>query len=63
VKAGGAKQHDVPLDGGAPAIAVLESDGKLRFSQKRGEFEAARSMAPEDILDFLHTWKLPSNKN
>ena len=52
-----AKQYAVPLDRGVPAIAVLESDGKLLFSQKRGEFEAARSMAPEDILDFLNKWK------
>jgi hypothetical protein len=51
-----AKQYDVPLERGVPAIAVLDSDGKLLFSQKRGEFEAARSMAPEDILAFLHKW-------
>jgi len=58
-----AKQYDVPLDRGVPAIAVLESDGKLLFSQKRGEFEAARSMAPEDILDFLNKWKPAATKN
>jgi thioredoxin 1 len=58
-----AKQYDVPLDRGVPAIAVLESDGKLLFSQKRGEFEAARSMAPEDILDFLNKWKPGATKN
>ncbi len=58
-----AKQYDVPLDRGVPAIAVLENDGKLLFSQKRGEFEAARSMAPEDILDFLNKWKPSVNKN
>jgi thioredoxin 1 len=58
-----AKQYDVPLDRGVPAIAVLESNGKLLFSQKRGEFEAARSMAPEDILDFLNKWKLATSTN
>jgi thioredoxin-related protein len=52
-----AKKYDIPLDRGVPAIAVLDSDGKLLFSQKRGEFEAARSMAPEDILAFLNKWK------
>lgn len=52
-----AKKYDIPLGRGVPAIAVLDSDGKLLFSQKRGEFEAARSMAPEDILDFLNKWK------
>lgn len=55
-----AKKYDVPLDRGVPAIAVLDSDGKLLFSQKRGEFEAARSMAPEDILAFLNKWKPPT---
>ncbi len=57
-----AKKYDVPLDRGVPAIAVLDSEGKLLFSQKRGEFEAARSMAPEDILAFLNKWK-PSPTN
>lgn len=52
-----AKEYDVPLDRGVPAIAVLDSDGKLLFSQKHGEFEAARSMAPEDILTFLNKWQ------
>jgi Thioredoxin-like len=55
-----AKRYDIPLERGVPAIAVLDSDGKLLFSQKRGEFEAARSMAPEDILDFLHRWAPPA---
>jgi len=58
-----AKQYDVPLDRGVPALAVLESDGKLLFSQKRGEFEAARSMAPEDILEFLNKWKPNAGKS
>jgi hypothetical protein len=58
-----ANQYEVPLDRGVPAIAVLEGDGKLLFSQKRGEFEAARSMAPEDILDFLNKWKPSASKN
>lgn len=52
-----AKKYEIPVERGVPAIAVLDSDGKLLFSQKRGEFEAARSMAPEDILAFLNKWK------
>ena len=51
-----AKRYGVPLERGVPAIAVSDSDGKLLFSQKRGEFEAMRSMAPEDILAFLRKW-------
>jgi len=52
-----AKQYGVPIDRGVPAIAVLDSQGKLLYSQKQGEFERARSMAPEDILAFLHHWQ------
>jgi thioredoxin 1 len=52
-----AQKYDVPLNRGIPAIAVLDSAGKLIFSQKHGEFEAARSMATEDILPFLNKWK------
>jgi thioredoxin-related protein len=57
-----AKKYDIPLDKGVPAIAVLDSNGKLLFSQKTGEFQAARSMAPEDILSFLNKWK-PTSAN
>jgi len=52
-----AKRYEVPLERGVPAAAVLDSDGKLLFSQKNQEFEKARSLAPEDILGFLNKWK------
>ena len=52
-----AKQYEVPLQRGVPAAAVLESDGKLVFTQKNQEFEKAASLAPEDILAFLNKWK------
>ena len=52
-----ADKYEVPLKNGVPASAVLGSDGKLLFSQKHGEFEAARSMATEDVLAFLNKWK------
>lgn len=52
-----AQKYDVPLNRGIPAIAVLDSAGKLLFSQKHGEFEAARSLATADILAFLNKWK------
>ena len=53
-----AKKYEVPLERGVPAAAVLESDGKLLFTQKNQEFEKARSLAPEDVLAFLNKWKL-----
>jgi hypothetical protein len=40
---------------------VLDADGKLLFSQKKGEFEKARALGPEDLVDFLNKWK-PSAK-
>ena len=52
-----AQKYEVPLKRGIPAIAVLDSSGKLLFSQKQGEFEAARSLANADILAFLNKWK------
>jgi len=51
------KDYDVPMDRGIPAIAVLDSNGKLLYSQKNGEFEKARSLGPEDLLKFLNQWK------
>jgi len=52
-----AKKYEVPLERGVPAAAVLDSDGKLLFSQKNQEFEKARSLGPDDILAFLNKWK------
>jgi hypothetical protein len=50
-------KYEVPMKRGIPAIAVLDSSGKLRYSQKSGEFERARSLGPEDLMEFLRKWK------
>lgn len=52
-----AQQYEVPLKKGVPALAVLDSKGKLLYSQQGGEFEKARSLAPEDLMAFLNKWK------
>jgi thioredoxin 1 len=52
-----AEQYQIPLKKGVPALAVLAPDGKLLYSQKGGEFEAARSLAPEDVIAFLKKWQ------
>jgi hypothetical protein len=52
------KQYEIPLDKGVPAMAVVESDGKLVVSQKNGEVEDARRLTPEFLLEFLNKWKL-----
>jgi thioredoxin 1 len=51
------KKYEIPLNKGIPALAVAESDGKLVASQKNGEFEDARSLAPEFLVAFLNKWK------
>ncbi len=50
-------KYDVPLNKGIPALAVAESDGKLVVSQKNGEFEDARGLTPDVLLEFLNKWK------
>ena len=50
-------KYEVPMKRGIPGLAVLDHDGKLVYSQKNGEFENARALAPEDVLAFLNKWK------
>jgi len=51
------EQYHVPMKKGIPALAVLNGQGKLLYSQQGGEFEKARSLAPEDLMAFLEKWK------
>jgi len=50
-------KYDVPMQRGIPGLAVIDADGKLVYSQKNGEFENARALAPNDFLAFLNKWK------
>ncbi len=50
-------QYEVPMKRGIPGLAVLDPDGKLVYSQKNGEFENARALAPADFLAFIEKWK------
>jgi thioredoxin 1 len=52
-----AEEFQTPLDKGIPALCVAEGDGKLVVSQKNGEFEDARSLAPDALAEFLNKWK------
>ena len=54
------QQYQVPMKKGIPALAVLDGNGKLLYSQQGGEFEKARALAPEDVLAFLNKWKPPA---
>jgi thioredoxin 1 len=52
-----ADKYQVPLKRGVPALAVLDSHGRLLYSQKSGEFESMRKMDPNSVTDFLQQWK------
>jgi thioredoxin 1 len=52
-----AKLYKVPLAKGIPAMAVLDSKGKVLVSNQAGEFQAARRMKMEDVVAFLEKWK------
>ena len=52
-----AAKYQVPLDKGVPALAVLDSDGKLLYSQENKEFTAMRTMNPSSVTEFLNRWK------
>ncbi len=52
-----AKEYKIPLEKGVPALAVLDSDGRLLFSQRGGEFEAMRGMQSQAVTGFLTQWK------
>jgi len=51
-----AKRYGIPLAKGVPALAVLDSDGSVVYSQKKGEFEAMRHLDPAEVHAFLERW-------
>jgi thioredoxin 1 len=52
-----AQKYKVPLQKGVPALAVLNENGGLLFSQQTGQFEAMRRMEPAAVTQFLVQWK------
>ncbi|HEY2675503.1 MAG TPA: thioredoxin family protein [Steroidobacteraceae bacterium] len=56
-----AQHYQIPLNKGVPAVAVLDEQGKLLYSQKTGEFEAMRHMQSSSVTDFLVRWKRPAS--
>lgn len=50
-----AHKYGVPLTG-VPALAVLDSDGKVLYAQSK-EFSDMRYDKPETVTDFLNKWK------
>jgi len=52
-----AERYKVPINKGVPALAVLDAQGNLLYSQEHGDFENMRSMRSEDVTAFLKKWK------
>jgi thiol:disulfide interchange protein len=49
-----AQRYHVPVTKGVPALAVLDANGKLLYSEQPKEFEHS---SPEAITAFLNRWK------
>ncbi len=56
-----ADEYGVPLRHSVrvPSLAVLDSNGKVIYSQKNGEFDDSSRLAPADIIQFLKKWAPP----
>jgi thiol:disulfide interchange protein len=52
-----AEDYGVPINEGVPALAVLDANGEVLYSQKTGEFGDMRYMQPASVTDFLNKWK------
>ncbi len=52
-----ADKYGVPLNKGVPALAVLDSHGRVLYSQRNGEFESMRHMNISSVTTFLNRWK------
>ena len=50
-----AKKYHVNLEKGVPSLAVLDSQGKVLYAT--GDFERARVMSEDDVIQFLDKWK------
>jgi thiol:disulfide interchange protein len=49
-----AEKYRVPVAKGVPALAVLDANGKLLYSERQKEFEHT---SPEAVAAFLNHWK------
>ena len=52
-----AERYGIPLKKGVPALAVLDANGNVVYSQKNGEFESMRAMDPKSVRQFLEKWQ------
>lgn len=54
-----AQEYGVPVKNGIPALAVLDSRGKVLYAQDQGQFADARHMTFESIKALFERWKPP----
>ena len=52
-----AMKYGVPISKGVPALAVLNGNGKVLYSQATGQFRDMRYMNVESVTEFLKRWK------
>jgi thioredoxin 1 len=52
-----AAQYGIPLSRGVPALAVLDPNGQLVYSQRNAEFESMGKVDPTSVTTFLLQWK------
>lgn len=55
-----AKKYHVNLEKGVPSLAVLNAMGKVLYAT--GDFERARMMSEDDVIQFLDKWKPAAEK-
>jgi thioredoxin 1 len=56
-----AKKYHVNLGKGVPSLAVVDVLGKVLYAT--GDFERARMMSEDDVIQFLDKWKPPTAGN
>ena len=52
-----AEKYGILLGKGIPALAVLDSHGKLLYSQDQGQFEDARHLGADSFKQFFEQWR------
>ncbi len=52
-----AEKYQIPLKKGVPALAVLDANGRLLYSQRNQEFEKMNRVDSGAVNEFLVKWK------
>lgn len=55
-----AKKYHVNLEKGVPSLAVLDAQGKVLYGTS--DFERARMMSEDDVIQFLDKWRPAAGK-